>query len=116
LVLTAVFSLGSLAAFAQEQETMQDDTQKEETMMDESDEKMDKAKKKEMKKAQKGFKEVSVDELPEPVSTAIKEDYAGATLDKVMVNKKEQYKLEATMQDGSSQTMMMDKNGNPIQQ
>jgi len=32
-----------------------------------------------------------------------------------MVNKKMQYKLEATMEDGSTETMMMDEEGNPIQ-
>jgi len=108
LVLTAVFALGSLTAFAQEQQPTQDDTQKEEKMMD-------KAKDKEMKKAQKGFKEVFMDELPEPVSTAIEENYPNATVNKAMVNKKMQYKLEATMEDGSSKTMMVDEEGNPIE-
>ena len=129
LVLTAVFALGSLTAFAQEQQPTQDDTQNEEKMMndskdkmdqskdkmDKSKDKMDKAKDKEMKKAQKGFKEVSMDELPESVSTAIEENYPNATVNKAMVNKKMQYKLEATMEDGSTETMMMDKDGNPIQ-
>jgi hypothetical protein len=115
LVLTAVFALGSLTAFAQEQQPTQDDTQKKEKMMDRSKAKMDKAKDKEMKKAQKGFKEVSMDELPEPINTAIEENYPNATIDKAMVNKKMQYKLEATMEDGSTKTMMMDKDGNPIQ-
>ncbi len=128
LVLTAVFALGSLTAFAQEQQPTQDDTQNEEKMndskdkmdqskdkMDKSKDKMDKAKDKEMKKAQKGFKEVSMDELPESVSTAIEENYPNATVNKAMVNKKMQYKLEATMKDGSTETMMMDKDGNPIQ-
>ncbi len=139
LVLTAVFALGSLTAFAQEQQPTQDDTQNEEKMMndskdmmdqskdksmdkmdkskdkmDKSKDKMDKAKDKEMKKAQKGFKEVSMDELPESVSTAIEENYPNATVNKAMVNKKMQYKLEATMEDGSTETMMMDKDGNPI--
>lgn len=141
LVLTAVFAFGSLTAFAQVQEEpqtqedpqqqsqvdpqqqTQDDTQKKEKMMDESKDKMDESKDKmdkkmdkEMKKAQKGFKEVSMDELPEAINTAIQDNYPNATVDKAMVNKKMQYKLEATMEDGSTETMMMDKEGNPIQE
>ncbi|HZJ18857.1 MAG TPA: hypothetical protein VFD35_00705 [Pricia sp.] len=133
LVLTAVFAFGSLTAFAQVQEEpqtqedpqqqtqvepqqqSQDDTQKEEKMMDKSKDKMDKKKDREMKKAQKGFKEVSMDELPEAINTAIQDNYPNATVDKAMVNKKMQYKLEATLEDGSTETMMMDEEGNPIQ-
>lgn len=115
LILSAVFALGSLTAFAQEQQPTQDDAQQEEKTMDRSKDKMDKAKDREMKKAQKGFNDVSLDELPESVSTAIEENYPNATINKAMVNKKMQYKLEATMEDGSTETMMMDKDGNSIE-
>ncbi|WP_373518006.1 hypothetical protein [Pricia sp.] len=140
LVLTAVFALGSMTAFAQveeepqtqedpqqqnqvdRQQQTQDATQNAEEKMEKSKDKMNKSKDKmakkkdkEMEKAQNGFKEVSMDELPEAINTAIQDNYPNATVDKAMVNKKMQYKLEATMEDGSTETMMMDEEGNPIQ-
>lgn len=100
LVLTALFALATVTAFAQETETMEDAPQQEEAAMDAS---------------QEGFTEVSMDEVPEPITNAVKENYPNATLNKVHVNEEMQYKLEATMEDGTEATMMMDAEGNAIE-
>lgn len=107
LALTAVFALASMTAFAQETETMDDAPQQKESTMDKAGDKA-------MDAAQKGFTEVSMDEVPEPIMTAVKKNYPNATVNMVQMNKKMQYKLDATMEDGTEQTMMMDAEGNPI--
>jgi len=100
LVLTAVFALATMTAFAQETETMEEDAPQEEAMAAE---------------AQEGFTEVSMDEVPQPIMDVVKENYPDATLNKVHVNEEMQYKLEATMEDGTEATMMMDAEGNAIE-
>ncbi|MGB6153797.1 MAG: hypothetical protein WBG48_17575 [Pricia sp.] len=100
LALTAVFALATMTAFAQETETMEEEAPQEETMAAD---------------AQEGFTEVSMDEVPQPIMDTVKENYPDATLNKVHVNEAMQYKLEATMEDGTEATMMMDAEGNAIE-
>ncbi|HDZ14182.1 hypothetical protein LCGC14_0665960 [marine sediment metagenome] len=108
LALTAVFALATMTAFAQETETMEETPQQEQSAMEDTGDTT-------MDTVQEGFTEVSMDEVPEPITNAVKENYPNATLDKVHVNEQMQYKLEATMEDGSNATMMMDAEGNAIE-
>ncbi|WP_100616235.1 hypothetical protein [Confluentibacter citreus] len=61
------------------------------------------------------FNEVAVDQLPEAVTSAVKNDFATATIAKAYVNASEQYKLELTI-DGSSSTVYADKDGNWLEE
>ena len=101
LVLTAVFALASMTAFAQETETMEDAPKQEQATMD---------------KSKEGYTEVAMEEVPEPITSAVEANYPNATLNKVHVNEEMQYKLEATMEDGTEATMMMDAEGNAIEE
>lgn len=64
--------------------------------------------------AQDGYTEIDMKELPGAVKKAVKKNYPKAKLDKVYSNEEGQYKLETSMEDGTSQTMFMDKEGKPI--
>lgn len=61
------------------------------------------------------FKEIAVDKLPAAVSSAVKNDFATATISKAYVNTSEQYKLELSL-DGSTSTVYADKDGNWIEE
>lgn len=61
------------------------------------------------------FKEISVSDLPAAVTEALERDYAGATVDKAYVNESEQYKLEVTLEDGTTGTLYADAEGNWIE-
>lgn len=96
LFFAAVLSLGSLTAFAQEGE--ESATQATEVAV-----------------AQDDFQAIEVSALPEAVTTAVSKNYPSATIDKAYVNKKEQYKLEVTLEDGTAGTLYADKDGNWIE-
>jgi len=57
-----------------------------------------------------GFTEISADELPEAVLSAVKKDFEGATIAKAYVNENEQYKLELSV-EGAAQTVYASKTG-----
>ncbi|PQJ71775.1 hypothetical protein [Polaribacter butkevichii] len=57
-----------------------------------------------------GFKEITVKELPEAVSSAILKDFKTATVARVYVNGIEQYKIELTI-DGAENVVYADKEG-----
>lgn|SRR5690554_4105181 len=61
------------------------------------------------------FKEIAVDKLPASVSSAVKNDFATATISKAYVNTSEQYKLELSI-DGSTSTVYTDKDGNWLEE
>ena len=61
------------------------------------------------------FKEIAVDKLPAAVSSAVKNDFATATISKAYVNTSEQYKLELSL-DGSTSTVYADKDGNWLEE
>lgn len=96
LFFAAVLSLGSLTAFAQEGEDVN-------------------AQATEVAVAQDDFSAIETSALPEAVTNAVSTNYPSATIDKAYVNKKEQYKLEVTMEDGTAGTLYADKDGNWIE-
>jgi hypothetical protein len=65
--------------------------------------------------AQDDFSEIETSDLPEAVSTAVSTEYPSATISKAYVNKKDQYKLEVTLEDGTTGTLYADKDGKWIE-
>jgi hypothetical protein len=61
--------------------------------------------------AQEKYKEVKAEELPEAVKTALKTTYPDATLAKVYVNQKKEYKMEITVGDQKATTVYCDAEG-----
>ncbi len=96
LFFVAVFALGSLTAFAQDTEEAQVDAT--ETV------------------AQDDFAEIATSELPEAVTAAVAKNYPTATINKAYVNEAKQYKLEVSLEDGTSGTLYADEEGNWIEQ
>jgi len=99
LFITAVFALGSLTAFAQEEEAA--------TAVEEAAT--------EAVAAQDDFSEVTAEQLPESVTAAVGKNYPTASIDKAYVNEAMQYKLEVSLEDGTSGTLYADENGNWIE-
>lgn len=96
LFFAAVLSLGSLTAFAQEGEDVTGQAT-------------------EVAVAQDDFSAIESSELPEAVTNAVSTNYPSATISKAYVNQKEQYKLEVTLEDGTTGTLYADKDGNWIE-
>ncbi|MEZ4969378.1 MAG: hypothetical protein R2814_06925 [Flavobacteriaceae bacterium] len=92
LFFTAVLSLGSLTAFALSSGDINLDVTP-------------------IVIAQDDFSEIETSDLPEAVSTAVSTEYPSATISKAYVNKQEQYKLEVTLEDGTTGTLHADKDG-----
>ena len=65
--------------------------------------------------AQDDFSEIAADELPEAVTAAVAKNYPTATIDKAFVNEAKQFKLEVSLEDGSSGTLYADESGNWIE-
>ena len=97
LIFAAVLSLGSLTAFAQDADAAQIDAT-------------------EAVAAQDDYSEIAVEELPEAVTAAVSKNYPTATINKAYVNEAKQYKLEVSLEDGTSGTLYADENGNWIEQ
>lgn len=97
LFFAAVLSLGSLTAFAQ---GGSEDVVAQAT---------------EVAVAQDDFTAIETSALPEAVTNAVSKNYPSATINKAYVNKKEQYKLEVTLEDGTAGTLYADKDGNWIE-
>jgi len=100
IFITAVFALGSLSAFAQEEVTVIENAEVEAT---------------EAVATQDDFSEVSSDELPEAVTAAVSKNYPTASIDKAYTNEANQYKLEVSLEDGTAGTLYADENGNWIE-
>ncbi|MDB2606292.1 hypothetical protein N9Y48_00800 [Zobellia sp.] len=98
LFVTTVFALGSLTAFAQEEQA----TEAVETATEAV--------------AQEEFSEVALEEVPEAVTTVVETNYPGATINKAHKNEANQYKLEVSLEDGTSGALILDEEGNPIGQ
>lgn len=105
LFITAVFALGSLTAFAQEEATAVEETATE--AVEESAT--------EAVATQDDFSEVAAEELPESVTAAVSKNYPTASIDKAYVNEAKQYKLEVSLEDGTAGTLYADENGNWIE-
>jgi hypothetical protein len=64
--------------------------------------------------AQDGYNEIGMKEMPGSLKKSVKKDYPNAKVNKAYKNKKGQYKLDVGMEDGTSETMYMDKDGKPM--
>jgi len=99
LIFVLALSFGGLIAFAQDVEELQADaTDATEVIA-----------------AQDDFAEIAISELPEAVSAVLAKDYPTATISKAYVNEAKQYKLEVSLEDGTSGTLYADEEGNWIQ-
>jgi hypothetical protein len=97
VMLVAVMCLGTMTAFAQEEEATAE------------------AVATEVEATQDEFAEVAVAELPEAVTAAVAKNYPTATIGKAYVNEAAQYKLEVSLEDGTSGTLYADAEGNWIE-
>ncbi len=96
LMLVAVMAFGTMTVFAQEEANAEAATT-------------------EAVAAQDDFSEVAVAELPEAVTAAVAKNYPTATINKAYVNEAAQYKLEVSLEDGTSGTLYADAEGNWIE-
>lgn len=60
--------------------------------------------------AQAEYKEIDAETLPQAVKDALATDYPTATLDKAYVNEKQEYKLDITV-DGGTSSVYADNDG-----
>ncbi|MCJ7467438.1 MAG: hypothetical protein MUO53_12185 [Maribacter sp.] len=65
--------------------------------------------------AQDGFIEVTIEEVPVAITEALSKDYPEAKVSKALKNDKEQYKLEVIAQDGTELVLFADSEGNWIE-
>ncbi len=79
LIVTIALVIGSFTAFAQTKEVVKTETK--------------------VVAVQDTYKEIKAEETPEAVSKALKTAYPDATLSKVYVNEKKEYKLEIAVED-----------------
>lgn len=97
VLLVAVLSLGTMTAFAQEEETAVEAVATE--VMEEQD----------------AFAEIALEELPEAITVALEAAHPGATIAKAYVNEAAQYKLEVAKEDGEAVELYADAEGNWIE-
>ncbi|MGB5553025.1 MAG: hypothetical protein WBM83_00100 [Flavobacteriaceae bacterium] len=95
--LVAALSLGTMTAFAQEEEVAVE------------------AVATEVVEAQDGFAEVAIEEVPEAITVALETAFPGATISKAYVNESAQYKLEVAKEDGETAELYADAEGNWIE-
>ena len=98
LLFATALSLGTLTAFAQDNESNNaPQTATEVTAT-----------------AQDGFNAISKKDIPSAVKDALKKDQPDCEISKVYVNDKGQYKLEVTKKDGTTSELYADAKGNWI--
>jgi hypothetical protein len=97
LMLVALMAFGTMTAFAQDAETAIEEVANE------------------VVAAQDDFIETEIAELPEEVTAAVAKNYPTASIDKAYVNEAKQYKLEVSLEDGTSGTLYADAEGNWIE-
>ena len=107
LVFVLALSLGSFTAFAQEEvqaaaEEIQATATEEVVAVEEA-------------VAQDGFAEIAASDLPEAVTDAVAKNYPTAKIDKAYANEANQYKLEVSLEDGTTGTLYADAEGNWIE-
>ena len=116
LFITAVFALGSLTAFSQVDEATEAQdpaTETQQQATEATDATQDAAA---QAPAQDGFNEIAVEELPEAVTSMIETNYPGATINKAHKNEENNYKVEVSLEDGTSGALIVDEEGNAVQQ
>ncbi|MEG3659538.1 PepSY-like domain-containing protein [Arenibacter palladensis] len=94
LIVMTVFSIVGFTTYAQNNEQPQQEVAVEQTQDD--------------------FKKIDQSDLPAAISDAIKRDYPNSTISDAYVNKSEQYKVEVTLENGTSGSLYFDKDGNSI--
>ena len=127
LFVTAVFALGTMTAFAQVDEA----TEAQETATEQATEAQDAATEAQDAAAdqageaqdaaaddagQDSFSEIAVEEVPEAVTSMIETNYPGATVNKAHKNDEGHYKVEVSLEDGTSGALIVDEEGNAIEQ
>lgn len=112
LFITSVFALGSLTAFAQEAEA----TEAQDAATEVQEEATDAAAEGQEAVAQDDFSEIAMEEVPEAVTTMIETNYPGATVNSAAKNESGHYKLEVSLEDGTSGALIVDEEGNAIEQ
>lgn len=96
-------ALGSMTAFAQEEAPATEENATEENAT-------------EAVATQDGFSEISLEEVPEAVTVMLEKNYPGATINKAHKNEENQYKLEVALEDGTVGALIVDEEGNAIEQ
>lgn len=61
------------------------------------------------------FEEINTSDLPEAVTSAVSKDYPTAKVDKAYKNGQNQYKLDLSLEDGTTGTVYADAEGNWIE-
>ncbi len=98
LFLVAALSLGTMTAFAQDDNTAVNEEATAQTAQ-----------------AQDGFSEIAASDLPEAVTEAVKNDYPGLEITKAFKNEENQYKLVVAKEDGATAELYADAEGNWIE-
>jgi len=60
------------------------------------------------------YTEVAVSDVPAPILNALESDYKGAMLNKAYVDEENMYKLEISLEDGTTTELYADAEGNWI--
>ncbi|MGB6151023.1 MAG: hypothetical protein WBG48_03445 [Pricia sp.] len=120
LFITAVFALGSLTAFAQEaeatEEVQETATEVQDEATDAAAEGQEAAAEGEEAMAQDDFSEIAIEELPKAVTSMIETNYPGATMNGAAKNEAGHYKVEVSLEDGTSGALIVDEEGNAVEQ
>lgn len=95
VIFVMAMSLGTFAAFAQDADAIEEVTTE--------------------AVAQDEFSAIAATELPEAITAAVSKNYPTATINKAYINEAKQYKLEVSLEDGTSGTLYADENGNWIE-
>jgi len=120
----AVLSLGTMTAFAQEENATEESATDATEMADESADEATQAADETARSAEESieavagqddFSEVPAEELPEPVTDAVSKNYPSASIDKAYLNRSNQYKLEVSLEDGTDGTLYADESDNWIE-
>ena len=120
LFITAVLALGSLTAFAQEaeatEEVQETATEVQDEATDAAAEGQEAAGEGEEAMAQDDFSEIAIEEVPEAVTSMIETNYPGATMNGAAKNDAGHYKVEVSLEDGTSGALIVDEEGNAVEQ
>lgn len=97
LFFVVALTFGSLTVFAQDADQTQNDNETEVVVV------------------QDDFSAIEISELPEAVAAAVAKSYPTATINKAYSNEAKQYKLEVSLEDGTTGTLYADTDGNWIE-
>ncbi|MBC6997658.1 hypothetical protein [Cytophaga sp. FL35] len=98
LMFAAVLSLGTMTAFAQEEETTVEEVATEQ-----------------VEAVQDGYAEIAAEEVPAAITEALEAAHPGATISKAYMNEEAEYKLEVAKEDGETAELYADAEGNWIE-